>query len=122
VPSSSETRNVGAELKDPNSILNFYKKLIQLRRNQPALQNGTYQALNQNDEHVLSWLRKNKNGGDSVIVVVNMSNAPHKVAFDLKPFGIQQNYAQSLLSNSADHVQLNDIQMPPFAVFIASLR
>ncbi|PWT87428.1 MAG: glucohydrolase [Acidobacteria bacterium] len=125
VPASFKVRNVEAERKDPNSILSFYKKLIQLRRNQPALQSGSYQPLNEDDPHVLSWLRKNTGDGDSVIIVLNMSNASQKIAFDLKTYGIQQNQAQILLSNpviKSNTVPLNEIQLPPYAVFIAAVK
>jgi alpha-glucosidase len=38
-----KTRNVTAQAKDPASILNLYKKLLQLRKNSPALNGGSYQ-------------------------------------------------------------------------------
>ena len=34
--------NVKKELDDPNSILSFYKKLIELRKNEPILRDGSY--------------------------------------------------------------------------------
>src|SRR5438132_4067826 len=61
---------------DRNSILNFYKQLIAIRRDQPALRNGSYEALNRRDADVLSYLRKNPQSGESVLVVLNMSNQP----------------------------------------------
>src|SRR5213075_2628829 len=40
IPPSSAQYNVDAESKDPNSILNTYKKLIGLRRSERALRDG----------------------------------------------------------------------------------
>lgn len=62
VPPSYRTRNVAVEERDLNSILNFYKRLISLRRSQPGLRDGSYEALNRQDSQVLSWLRKNPRG------------------------------------------------------------
>lgn len=39
-----KTRNVEAQRADPNSLLNFYRQVIALRRQSPALQHGTYRS------------------------------------------------------------------------------
>jgi alpha-glucosidase len=125
VPPSYKTRNVAVEEKDPNSILNFYKQLISLRSNQPALREGSYEALNRQDEHVLSWLRKNPQQGDSVIVALNMSAEPRTISLDLKSYGITQLTARPLLTSPGRDrvtVPLSGITLAPFDVFIAAVR
>jgi alpha-glucosidase len=125
VPPSYRTRNVAVEEKDPNSILNFYKKLLTLRRSQPALREGSYEALNRQDSQVLSWLRKNPGQGESVIVALNMSAEPRKVSFDLKPYGITQMTARPLLTSPGggiSAVPLSRITLAPFGVFIGAMR
>jgi alpha-glucosidase len=125
VPPGYMKRNVAVETKDPNSILNFYKQLIVLRRDQPALRDGSYQALNRQDADVLSYLRKNPQTGESVLVVLNMSNQAKTLAFDLKQEGISGSLAKPLLSNppaSAVAVPLNAVQVAPFGVFIAAVK
>ncbi len=42
IPETYKTYNVADELKDPNSILNWYKQLLALRRSNPALLDGDY--------------------------------------------------------------------------------
>jgi alpha-glucosidase len=125
VPPSYKTRNVAVEEKDPNSILTFYKQLISLRSSQPALREGSYEALNRQDEHVLSWLRKNPQQGDSVIVALNMSAEPRTISLDLKPYGITQLTARPLLTSPGRDrvtVPLSGITLAPFDVFIAAVR
>jgi alpha-glucosidase len=125
VPPSYETRNVEVEKKDPNSLLNFYKNLIQLRRTQPALHDGSYEAINRENQNVLSWLRKNPGHGDSILVVLNMSNAPQKIAFDLKSQGITQSTAKTMLASPTykqPNVSLSGITLEPFAVFIGVVQ
>ncbi len=57
IPVTYKTYNVANELKDPNSILNWYKGLLALRHQDKALLDGDYIALNQDDPNVLSYLR-----------------------------------------------------------------
>ena len=125
VPMSYTKRNVAVEGKDPNSILNFYKRLIVLRRDQLALRDGSYQALNREDADVLSYLRKNPQSGESVLVVLNMGGKPKTLAFDLKAEGISRSSATPLLSNpsvSVAAVPLNAVPVAPFGTFIGAVQ
>ena len=125
VPASYAQRNVAVEEKDPSSILNFYKQLIALRRSQPALRDGTYQALNRQDGDVLSYLRKNPQSGESVLVVLNMSSQPKTLMFDLTQEGISGSSAKPLLSNpatSAVAVPLNAVPVTSFGTFVGAVR
>ena len=55
IPETYKTYNVASELQDPNSILNWYKGLIALRRSNSALLEGDYIALNGDDPNVFSF-------------------------------------------------------------------
>jgi alpha-glucosidase len=83
VPASAKTHNVATEMTDPNSVLSFYRQLLALRRKEPALLEGSYTALNENDPNVLTYLRRYKD--DAIVVVLNMSATEQKVPFDLSP-------------------------------------
>jgi alpha-glucosidase len=125
VPPSYKQRNVAAEENDSGSVLNFYKQLIRLRRNQPALRDGQQSTVNSHDADVLSYLRKNPDGGESVLVLLNMSNQPKKVALDLKPEGIDSNGAKPLLTYpkaSPTEVPLDAISLPPFGTLVAAVK
>src|SRR5947208_16889006 len=74
VPPSYKTHNVATELKDPNSVLSMYKKVLALRHTNEALIDGSYTALNENDANVMSYLRSYK--GKAVLVALNMSASP----------------------------------------------
>jgi len=60
VPSSYKTHNVATESKDPNSVLEFYRKVLAQRHTNPVLLEGNYTALNEDDANVLSYLRTYK--------------------------------------------------------------
>jgi len=123
IPPSASTYNVAVEKKDPNSILSFYKKLIALRRKNPALRDGAYFTLNPDDPNVLSFLRKGQ--GSSVLVALNMSGQEKKMKFDLSGQGIAASKGQLLLSSPAaarEDVSLTSLTIPAFGVVIAEVK
>ena len=63
--------NVESEKKDPDSILNFYKKLIALRKNSDTLIYGSFKLLEEDDESLFVYSRTL--GDEKYLVVVNMS-------------------------------------------------
>ena len=121
VPPSYKTHNVDSESRDPNSILNFYKKLLAMRHTNPALLDGDYVAVNTNDSNVYSYLRRYK--GQAVLVVLNMSTAPQKVSFDLSQQGFNTREAKTLLTTTkAGATQaLSGIALDPYAVYIGEV-
>jgi alpha-glucosidase len=124
IPPSSTTYNVEVESKQPNSILSFYRRLVELRRTQPALKQGTYETLDKENPSVLSYLRK-MDGGESVLVVLNMTGETQNVGFDLSSFGIRMGTVKPLLEAPADGAEtrpLSKFTVLPFGVFIGSVR
>jgi alpha-glucosidase len=122
IPATYKTYNVADELKDPNSILNWYKQLLALRRSNPALLDGDYIGLNEKDPNVLSYVRKTAT--DAVIVVINMSAAPQTVSFKLSKQRLRVNSAKTLLTTQPslrNNSSVGQISLEPFAVYIASL-
>lgn len=121
IPVTYRTYNVADELQDPNSILNWYKGLLALRHKDPALIDGDYIALNQDDPNVLSYLRKHND--DAVLVVINMSAAPQKASFDLKRQGFNSGYAKTLMTtqNMGATQKLSEMALQPFAVYIGEV-
>ncbi len=67
-PNSAE-RNVARQMEDPNSLLNFYRKLIALRKATPALRRGLFQPVSFDPQRVLAYLRTD--GEQSVLVALN---------------------------------------------------
>ena len=125
VPASYQQRNVAFEEKDPDSLLNFYKQLIRLRRTHPALRDGAQITVNCHDADVLCYLRKNPNTGESVLIVLNMSNKPKTVAFNLKSQGIAGDSATLLVAypaTTAIELPLNAISLPPFATRVSAVK
>jgi glycosidase len=117
-----KTRNVQVELKAPDSILNFYKRVLALRKDEPALRYGNYVALNNDDPNVLSYLRVYN--GQAVLVALNMSAEPQKVAFDLTAQGFGSATPTVLVASGATTPKaksLQNVAMEPYSVYIAKI-
>jgi alpha-glucosidase len=120
VPDSYKTHNVATELKDPDSILNFYRKLLSMRHTNPALVEGSYIALNQDDPNVISYLRSYK--GQAVLVAINMSTTAQNMKFDLAAQGFPPANFKSLLATKQATAQGAQVSLPPLGVFIAQVE
>jgi alpha-glucosidase len=117
VPPTYQTHNVAEESKDPNSVLEFYKKLLKLRHDNTALLDGSYKAINESDENVLSYLRVYKDHG--VLVALNMTNAPQKVSVESKGNGFAS--VKSVLATGSSANNGDEVSLEPYGVFIGEL-
>ncbi|MBI5944301.1 MAG: DUF3459 domain-containing protein [Chloroflexi bacterium] len=68
------TVNVTAQFDDPNSLLNHYRTLIELRKQHSALQSGDAVLVETSNPAVFALLRKS--GGQTILIVANLGNAP----------------------------------------------
>ena len=125
VPPDYTTINVQAEEADPNSLLDWYKKLIELRRTNPALRNGQLQMLDPTNPNVLSYLRKGPPGLPSVVVSLNFTAQPQTVSLDLAGTGIAGVNIITLMTDDASlqsTKSLTHIVLPPFVSWVASVQ
>jgi oligo-1,6-glucosidase len=89
-----------------------YKKVLALRHTNPALLDGSYTALNENDPNVLSYLRSYK--GKAVLVALNMSDKPRTIKFDLAK--------QGFLVGSFESDKMGVLELKPFGAVIAEVN
>jgi glycosidase len=54
--------------------LNFYKKLLALRRSHPALNAGSMEMIDQHNQKILSYLRSSDE--ETILVCLNMTDRP----------------------------------------------
>jgi alpha-glucosidase len=71
VDPSHAVRNVEHQAGSPGSLLDWYRRLIALRRSRPALQVGSYRAVHGVPEGVYAYLREA--GPDAVAVFLNFT-------------------------------------------------
>jgi len=118
------TRNVSAESRRPDSLLNYYKALIKLRKDSAALRDGEFAIVNANDKNVLSFLHKAKDG-QTVLVAVNCSPAIHTVAYDLAAQGVKGSTGKTLLSSFSKAGQvkgLSKFTLPPYGSYVGEVQ
>ncbi len=73
-----EKRNVAAQEKDPDSLLHFYRQLIRLRKDLPALQTGSYRSLEEGVPfNCFLYLRELE--GERILVALNFSDHPKSI-------------------------------------------
>jgi oligo-1,6-glucosidase len=82
------TINVNAEEKDPNSILNYFKKMVRLRKTTPALIYGKYELLDKDNPSVYCYTRTWN--GRKILVLLNFKSQTAKAntGLDLSKAGI----------------------------------
>jgi glycosidase len=61
------------EKPDSNSIYNFYKKMIAIRKNNPVISTGSYETLANTNDQVFSCRRYDSK--DEIIVIINLSDS-----------------------------------------------
>ena len=120
-----KTVNVKVETPEPDSLLNWYKKLIEMRATNPALRDGPLTMLDPTNTNVLSYVRKGPAGSPSIVVALNFTAQPQTVSLNLKGTGASGTNVKTLMT-SAPSLQstttLTHIELPPFASWIASVQ
>jgi alpha-glucosidase len=117
VPETAKTHNVAEEAKDPESVLAFYKQVLKLRHSNPALLDGSYVPINENDQNVLSYLRIYKD--QTVIVALNMSGAEQTLNIGMSQHGFSS--TNSLIATGKSSVKGDVVTLEPYGVFIGQL-
>jgi maltose alpha-D-glucosyltransferase/alpha-amylase len=73
--------NVAAQEPDPDSLLNWMRRLIRLRKTRPIFARGDLEMLEPENEAVLAYLRTD--GERRILVVANLTDAAQRVTLDL---------------------------------------
>jgi alpha-glucosidase len=119
--------NVAQQLDDPDSLLTFYRRLLQVRKETPALIVGDYIPLHESAEEYFAFLRDGGADGQACLVVLNMSERVHRLDLGSEirfVSGPEADSARLIFSsrargNETDH--LSDVTVAPFEVYIAEL-
>jgi len=117
-PNYAEGINVAEQTNDPESLLNFYRRMLQIRKSTPALVDGTYHVLHPKAEKHLAFLRsKNK---QSVLVVMNYSCDTLKLNFSaLACTSLQTIFSSASRSQSTE--RRSKLQLAPYEIYLAKL-
>ncbi|HIQ74891.1 MAG TPA: alpha,alpha-phosphotrehalase [Candidatus Cottocaccamicrobium excrementipullorum] len=107
IPENYHTINVAAEMKDEDSILYYYRKLIALRKAEPAVAEGNIEFLEETDPQILAYRRSL--GDEEIVVINNFGNEKKKL--DHPAGGAEY---QILLSNYPDQEKGEISRLRPY--------
>ena len=119
VPPTYKQVNVASEENNSDSLLNFYKAMLHLRREDAALHEGAFRSLKVAGQNVLAFERSLPDG-KAVIVALNYQNAPQRVS--LRDAGREGRILLSTFAHPGEVASLSDVTLPPFGVLIADVQ
>ena len=114
--------NVRDQQHNPSSLLNYYKHLLQVRKNSPALVGGEYIPLNNTAKDYFTFIRKSEK--QTVLVVLNFSSK--KLELDFSRTREIKGHDLQILFSSAERLRTirppRGLTISPFEVFIAEVK
>ncbi len=102
--------NVEVQLKDDKSILNFYKKMIELRKNADTLVYGKYKLILANDKQIYAYTRKL--GNEIYLIICNLTK--DEAIYKYKSYAL--GYENLVLSNYPvdQHNKISKFALRPY--------
>ena len=102
--------NVESQLANENSVLNFYKKLIKIRKENLSLIYGRYDMILEEDEKIYAYTRTLDN--DKYVVIVNLSDEEALYKYD----DLDLIYENLMLANYKvrEHGILKEVVLKPY--------
>ena len=111
--------NVADQLDDPDSLLSFYRRMLRLRKQTPALIAGDYTPLHEDAEDYLAFLRSSGAEGQACLVVLNMSDQARTLSFDLDAHTARLVFSSHARDGDTD--DLSQLTIAPFEIYIAEI-
>ena len=93
--------NVAAQENDPDSLLNFYREAIRLRKALPVVRHGVYKEYFSSDSKLYVYSRVTK--GEKLLVICSYSSDPTAMRV---PAGFDLKTAELILTNYKTHGKL----------------
>lgn len=119
VNSNYKEINVENQLQDSYSILQYYRKLIALRKNSEVLVYGDFEELNREHEEIYSYIRKLK--GKKILIIVNFFGNEPVFQF---PQDVEHDKIELILSNYKTEEEISNgktIELRPYEARIYRL-
>jgi alpha-glucosidase len=114
---------------DPNSLLNWYRKLIELHHGNNTINSGEYLSINRDDQDVLVMIRKPKNVSPEnpiLVILCNLTDQPAHLSIkaDTMKLHLRGSFLRTVLrsDNGMGTMHLESMTLPPYAAYIGALR
>lgn len=112
-----KTINVASQLNQPDSVLNFYKNLIRLRKAEQALIYGQYELILEDHPQIYAYIRQHHD--QRIVVICNLSDHDADFLHD----DLHLYYDRLLLANYVvhNHSMIRDVIMQPYEIRVYRL-
>ncbi len=119
-PNYAQGVNVADQQDDPGSLLNFYRRMLRLRKATPALIAGDYTPIHEEATDYLAFLRRLPAAeGPSCLVVLNFSERPQTLHFELDAVGVRRLFSSR--ERGSGHDDLAQLYLGPYEAYIGEL-
>ena len=115
----NEHHNFGSveqQQNDPNSILNYMKRILQLKNENPEIARGEMELIDFYDNDILG-IRKTYNDS-SVIILINLSNENKSFNFSKKEYGYSDIRGYATTDDTIVKLKKNKITMASNAIVV----
>ncbi|MFV8368423.1 glycoside hydrolase family 13 protein [Flavobacterium sp. LB2R40] len=108
------TISVNTQEKDPNSVLNYFRKLVQLRKQNPTLVYGKYTLLDKENPNIFAYMRELD--GKKLLVLLNFTDkiSTYNIGFSMARSKI-------ILDNYTGIKKLKNNVLRPYEAIITAL-
>ena len=120
IPANAAQINVNSQMDDPDSVLHHYRRLIDLRRREPLIQQGVYRPMLQDHRQVWAYLREGH--GERLLVLNNFYGSSCEIQL---PEGVinAANEQRLLISNYPDcPLRTSTMVLRPYESFVLHLK
>jgi alpha-glucosidase len=119
VDPSYAARNVERQDEEPGSLLNWYRRLIRLHKDKPALQSGSYRAIEDVPRGVYAYLRETEE--EKLVVFLNFNSRAVRV--DTNAEGKEGPLLVLLSTHRAEGTEVEDrrIELAPGEVLLLEI-
>lgn len=111
--------NVKKSLENNNSIFNYYKNLISLRKNEEIIRDGRFRLLLENDKNVYAYERSLNN--ERIISVNNFYSTECTINL-AKELGEFENFEVLISNYEFNHEDLNELKLKPYEAFAIKIK
>ena len=102
-----------------NSLLDFYKEMIQLRRRQPAIGLGNYKNVSNASDNVISFTREG--GNQKILIMINLSDSQQVVTITDTTLSLQKLQVIIGSDNYKFHRGGSTLVLPPYWIQVWKL-
>jgi len=129
ISTPNATPNAALEEADPASLLNWYRRLIELHHSNATINSGEYLTINRDDQNVLIMIRKPKNVSPTtpiLVILCNLSGEPQHLSIkkDTMKLHLRGSFLRTVLrsDNGMGTMHLESMTLPPYTAYIGALR